>query len=179
MTKLWSNLFGYKHDRKPAELPTINLLSRVPLFEDLSRRELAAVEHILHRREYMQDEVIFRQDELGMGMYIVFQGKVGIFSEPDHRELFVVTDGDFFGEVALLDESPRSATAIAKTNSIVFGFFQPDLFQLISQQPRLGMKVVLRVASHVGQRLRQANERVFALTAEVAALKKAEPRPED
>ena len=179
MTKLWSRLFGYKHDREPAGLPISHLLSRVPLFEDLSRRELAAVERILHRREYMKDEVIFRQDEIGMGMYIVCQGTVGIFSEPDNRELSVVTDGDFFGEVALLDESPRSATAIAKTNSILFGFFHPDLFQLLTRQPRLGMKIVLRVASHVGQSLRRANERVFALTAEVAALKEAKPRLED
>ena len=81
-------------------------------------------------------------------------------------------DGDFLGEVALLDAGPRSATAIARTNSTLLGFFQPDLFDLIDRNPRLGVKVVLSVARHIGLRLRQANEKVLALVVEMEAAKK-------
>jgi len=117
--------------------------------------------------------VIFRQGERGMGMYIVQQGRVAIASEPENHELFELKDGDFFGEVALLDESPRSATAMAKTDCSVFGFFQPDLFGLIDRDSRLGVKIVLRVARFVGQRLRQANDRAQTLSLELDALKQA------
>ena len=178
MTTTWARIFGYKSDHKQEDVSTIDLLARVPLFEDLSRRELAAVERILHRRHYIRGEMIFRQGERGMGMYIVQQGRVAITSEPENHELFELKDGDFFGEVALLDESPRSATATAKTDCSVFGFFQPDLFGLIARDSRLGVKIVLRVARLVGQRLRQANDRGQALTLELEALKQAVERKE-
>ncbi len=173
MTTAWARLFGYKSNHKPGDVSTIDLLARVPLFEDLRRRELAAVERILHRRHYSRGEMIFRQGERGMGMYIVQQGTVAITREPENHELFELKDGDFFGEVALLDESPRSATAMAKTDCSVFGFFQPDLFDLISRDSRLGVKIVLRVARFAGQRLRQANERIQALSMELASFKEA------
>jgi CRP/FNR family cyclic AMP-dependent transcriptional regulator len=152
---------------------TIQLLSRVPIFEELSRRELAAIERILHEREYVQDEIIFRAGEPGMGMYIVQKGKVAIISEPHDQQLYEMENGDFFGEVALLDEGPRSATAIARTSCTVFGFFQPDLFELIHRDPRLGLKIVLRLAKHVGSRLRQADDWVLALTTELESIKRS------
>ena len=178
MTTPWARLFGDKANRKSDDISTIDLLSRVPLFEVLNRRELAAVERILHRRQYQRGEVIFRQGERGMGMYIVQQGTVAITAEPENHELFELQDGDFFGEVALLDESPRSATAVAKTDCSVFGFFQPDLFGLIARDSRLGVKIVLRVSRFVSQRLRQANERALSLSAELDALKRAVAREE-
>lgn len=179
MTTPWSRLFGFKKGKNTEEISTVELLSRVPLFEELSMRELTAIEQILHRREYIQNEVVFRQGERGMGMYIVQQGKVAIVSEPENHELCELKDGDFFGEVALLDESPRSATIIAKTDCTVFGFFQPDLFGLITRDSHLGVKVVLRVARFVGLRLRQANETILEMAAEIEALKQAEPGQKD
>jgi CRP-like cAMP-binding protein len=168
----WARLFGYNKNSQSDDLTTMDLLSRVPIFEELSRRQLAAIERILHHREYMRGEVIFRQGERGVGMYIVQQGKVAVISEPDQQELFEMSDGDFFGEVALLDDAPRSASMIAKTDCSVFGFFQPDLFDLIARDSRLGVKIVLRVARFACQRLCQANERVLALSAEVEVLKR-------
>ena len=102
-----------------------------------------------------------------MGMYVVQQGKVAIVSEPQNQQLYEMQEGDFFGEVALLDEGPRSATAVARTTCTLLGFFQPDLFDLINRNPRLGVKVVLSVARHVGVRLRQADDWVTALTSEL------------
>lgn len=171
MTTPWARLFGYKNGGKSGERSIIDLLSGVPIFEELNRRELVAIERILHHREYIRGEVIFRQGERGAGMYIVHRGKVAVISEPDQQELVEMTDGDFFGEIALLDDTPRSATVIAKTDCSVFGFFQPDLFDLIARDSRLGVKVVLRVARFACQRLCQANERLLELTAEVEALK--------
>ena len=146
-------------------------LRSIPIFSELSRRELAAVERILHKREYSAGEVIFRQDEPGLGMYIIESGQVSILTDESHDNMTELGDGEFFGELPLLDGGSRSATAVAKTPCRIFGFFQPDLFALIERDPKLGVKIVLSLAAIIGMRLRAVNERVQSL------LPKASPVP--
>jgi len=168
----WDRLLGARHENGQHKSPTADVLTRVPIFANLSKRELLSIDRILHRREYLPDEIVFRQGEPGMGMYVVQHGRVAIITEPQNQQLYEMQEGDFFGEVALLDEGPRSATAIARTSCTLLGFFQPDLFDLIDRNPRLGVKVVLSVAKHVGVRLRQADDWVTALTTELEAVRK-------
>ncbi len=168
----WDRLLGARNENGQHKSPIADVLTRVPIFANLSKRELLSIDRILHRREYLPDEIIFRQGEPGMGMYVVQHGRVAIITEPQNQQLYEMQEGDFFGEVALLDEGPRSATAIARTSCTLLGFFQPDLFDLINRNPRLGVKVVLSVAKHVGVRLRQADDWVTALTAELEAVRK-------
>jgi len=65
--------------------------------------------------------------------------------------------------LALLDELPRSAGAIAQTPAIILGLFQPDFFDLLERYPRLGVKVLLRLARMVGRRLRESDDRTRAM----------------
>jgi len=167
----WSKAFGYLRQKDRGKLGIRDILINISIFEDLNKREIASVQRILHQREYEPDEVIFRQEEPGMGMYIIHSGTVTIISEPEGLLLSELSDGDFFGEIALLDEFPRSATAIAKTGCRVFGFFQPDLLGLIERDPRLGMKIVLRLARIIAARLRNANEQAFILNRELQEIK--------
>ena len=166
-------LFGQHHaEEKPQGRH--HPLRAIPIFTDLSRRELASVERILHRREYQKDEVVFRQDDPGIGMYIVESGKIAIISDPGAVELSVLSDGDFFGELPLLDSAPRSATAIARTHSRILGFFQPDLFSLIERDPRLGVKLVMHLAAIIGSRLRVADENVRRARLELEQARRTE-----
>jgi CRP/FNR family cyclic AMP-dependent transcriptional regulator len=167
----WSKAFGYRRQKDKGELGLADILTNISVFEDLSKRELASVQRILHQRNYEPGEVIFRQEEPGMGMYIIHSGTVTIISEPEGLLLSELSDGDFFGEMALLDESPRSATAIAKTSCRLFGFFQPELFGLIERDSRLGTKIVLRLARIMAARLRNANEQAFTLNRELQEIK--------
>jgi CRP-like cAMP-binding protein len=170
-TTLRTRLFGFLGSQpEPDSIEAI--LQGIPIFEDLSRRELAAIERILHEREYQTDEVIFRQDEPGMGMYIIASGTVTIVSEPSSMKWSELGRGEFFGELALLDEHPRSATAVAKTPCKILGFFQPDLFALIDRNPRLGVKIVIRLARMIGARLRRANEQALSIVEELHKAKK-------
>jgi CRP/FNR family transcriptional regulator, cyclic AMP receptor protein len=159
---LWSNIFLSGAAKKDVDAATSKLLQQIPVFEELRRRELAAVTRILYERNYQAGELIFHQDDPGLGMYIIAQGSVAIVREPSRQLLAELHDGDFFGEMALLDELPRSATAIARTPSRVLGFFQPELFGLIERRPQLGVKIVLRLARIIGQRLRVMDERIQA-----------------
>ncbi len=148
------------------------ILAKVPIFEDLTRRELAAVMRILHEREYQEEEIIFRESEPGMGMYIIQSGTVAIISETGQLQLSELGEGAFFGEVALLDDSPRSATAVAKTPCKIFGFFQPDLFGLMARDPRLGLKIVFRLARLIAERVRKTNLRAQEFNQELQKYKK-------
>jgi CRP-like cAMP-binding protein len=155
-------LFSPRH-RTGAKPRFRDTLKMIPIFTDLGRRELAAVERILHRREYHAGEIIFRQDEPGLGMYIIESGRVKIRADGSLDKVTELGDGEFFGELPLLDGGTRSATAEAKTPCRIYGFFQPDLFALIERNPRLGVKIVMSLAAIIGMRLRAANERVEAL----------------
>ncbi len=158
------SIFGLK--RQEGKRVTFrDTLRSIPIFSELGRRELASVERILHKREYSAGEVIFRQDEPGLGMYIIETGRVSILTDESHENMTELGDGEFFGELPLLDGGSRSATAVAKTACRIFGFFQPDLFALIERNPRLGVKIVLSLAAIIGMRLRAVNERVQGLLA--------------
>lgn len=172
----WS-LFGLKgHEGKKVSFR--DTLRSIPIFSELGRRELAAVERILHKREYAEGELIFRQDEPGLGMYIIESGRVSIQTDESHNSMTELGDGEFFGELPLLDGGSRSGTAVAKTPCRIFGFFQPDLFSLIERNPRLGVKIVLSLAAIIGMRLRAVNERVQTLLQDASRSAAAKhPRP--
>ncbi len=149
MDTIWGNIF--KRDSDGTDIRAV--LKRVPIFSGLSRRQLGAVERILHRRHYRADEVVFRQGDPGVGMYFVISGTVLIVQDPGAQELARLHEGEFFGEIALLNETPRSATAMAATDSTLFGFFQPDLISMLERHPRIGVVVLRGLAEIAGERL--------------------------
>lgn len=165
MDNFWGNIFR----REQEEQDTQALLKKIPIFATLTGRELAAVQRILYRREYQAGEVVFRQNEPGVGMYIVQRGVVSIIYEPTGRLLVEMRDGDFFGEVALLNETPRSAMARARTDCVLLGVFQPELLGLIEREPALGVKVLLALAQITGKRLIRLSDEAQALREELLA----------
>jgi CRP/FNR family transcriptional regulator, cyclic AMP receptor protein len=158
--------------RKEKKEPVVEaLLKRIPIFEDLSKRELMAVERILHQRDYVPEEIIFREDEPGLGMYMIESGRVSILSESAKLKIAEFSDGAFFGEISLLDDAPRSASAVATTSCRIYGLFRPDLFSLIERDPKLGLKIILHLASLIAQRLRDTNKRAFAFNEQLQQMK--------
>jgi CRP/FNR family transcriptional regulator, cyclic AMP receptor protein len=144
------------------------LLRSIPLFEQLTDRELTGVERILHERIYKPDEEIFREGEPGVAMFIIRSGSVFIRIGKSGRTLAELHDGEFFGELALLDDSPRSASAIAKSESKILAFSQPDLFSVMERNPRLGLKIILALARIIGERLKRMNEQILSTSTEKA-----------
>jgi CRP/FNR family transcriptional regulator, cyclic AMP receptor protein len=173
---LWRNLFSQRVIR---EGTIEEVLSKVPAFANLAPRELKEVAAIVHKREYRSSEPVFYQGDPGLGMYIVKDGEVSIViqgKDGNERELAVFGDGDFFGELALLDESPRSANAICKTECTLIGFFRPDLFELIEKNTTLGIKIVLKLAEIVAQRLRHTDKELSKVKSQLERLQAQEER---
>ncbi len=151
-----------------------HVLKGMPIFQQLTRRELTAVARILHERVYQPEEIIFRENEPGMGMYIIESGNVIILSEAAKMQLSELNAGGFFGEMSLLDAAPRSATAKARTECRIFGFFQPDLFGLIERNPQLGIKIVLGLSRLICERLRQTNQRAYEFNEALQQMKQSQ-----
>ena len=158
MDFLWVNIF--RHRSSENEDPK-KLLQRVPLFADLNASEMREFVRISHSRTYRPGEVIFFEGEPGVGMYVIRKGEVEIRKAGGEagEELVLarLKDGDFFGELALLDDSPRSASAVAATPTELIGIFRPDLLGLLERKPRLGIKVLLKLADMIGKRLKATN----------------------
>ena len=171
LDSLWSNIFRQSEDDS-----VYTLLRDIPLFDGLARSELSAIESILHRREYEPDEVLFHQGNPGVGMYIIRQGTIEIVYEPTGDTLAELSDGDFFGELALLNETPRSATAVARTDAILYGLFRPDLLGLVEREPSLGVQILLRMSRVISERLIHTNEQVQELRQRLEE-QQAEPSP--
>jgi CRP-like cAMP-binding protein len=161
MSKLWENIFKFRQKEKD-EID--NILLKIPIFQDLNVRELRTIKRILHQREYKKNEVIFNQGDVGLGMYIIVKGTVEIVSGTAKHMLAELNDGDFFGELALLDDSPRSATAVSKTPCKMLCFFKPELLDLINRDPGLGSKILFKLAWTIGERLKSTNEQVSELS---------------
>lgn len=154
----WNNIFE-KNGRHQVNLDIV--LKKVPFFSRLKKSELREFKRIIHHRHYKKNEVIFYEDEPGVGMYVIEKGKIGIyknFDEDTREQLAILRSGEFCGEMALLDESPRSATAVALEHTDLLGLFRPDLFDLINRKPRLGNKILLKLAQMIAERLRLSND---------------------
>jgi CRP-like cAMP-binding protein len=160
MPSLWENIFKSRQDSRDT---VASLLRKIPVFDGLDARDLLQIEKILHERDYRAEERIFLQGDPGLGMYIIVEGSVEIVSEPGHHVLTVLHQGEFFGELALLDESPRTATAIAESPCRLLCLVQSDLYDLMDRSPKLGVKILVQLARTIGERLKKTNEYVQEL----------------
>jgi CRP/FNR family transcriptional regulator, cyclic AMP receptor protein len=166
----WKSVF--KGKIKPSSVE--EMLSKIPVFEKLEVKELRHLASIVHRRQYATGEHVFYQGDPGLGMYVVEKGKVGIIVSSDDgtaKEVTELVNGDFFGEISLLDESPRSASVVVKEDSQLIGFFRPDLFEVMEKSPQTGLKIVMKLAEMIGERLRHMNSEFSKLRKELDTLK--------
>jgi len=151
---MWGNIFRKQELGTPGIL---TVMSNIPVFKDLSRKELKAIERILHKRIYKKDEVLFNEGDPGVGMYIIEHGRVNITIGNENKMVASLSNGEFFGEMALLSETPRTATAIAIVPTNILGFFQSDLFGLTETNPKMGNKILFKIAQMIAERLRFSN----------------------
>lgn len=140
-------------------------LRAVPLFKDLEDSDLKRIMKVLHVRQYAAGEVVFREGQTGAGMYIIKSGEVDIvmhLEDGSEKPLVTLRDRQFFGELALLDSVPRTASSVVRKPSVLLGIFQSDLEQLVERNSRLGARVIWNLARLTGARLRDVSDSVRA-----------------
>ncbi|MFZ6643024.1 cyclic nucleotide-binding domain-containing protein [Undibacterium sp. TC4M20W] len=144
--------------RQPPASYRLQRLSGMSLFATLSPRELKIIDGMLHDRQYLANEIIFDEGEEGQALYIILSGVVSINRRREHGDEFIanLTEGNFFGDVALLDNSPRSAQAKAAENCEVAVFFRADFSSLLETNAVIGYKISLELARLNSRRLRDS-----------------------
>ena len=153
MKSLWENYFSRK-TTDPIKLA----LESVPIFYDLTTFQIKEIARLVHKRTYKKGEAVFKKNAPGEGMYIIISGEIKI-KDPESKIVFAtLSKNNFFGEMALLDEEPRSALAEASEPSTLIGFFKPDLMTLVSRFPELGNKILINLSKVLAERLRESNK---------------------
>jgi len=154
LQSLWINPFSKSRQSVDSDH---SFLSTVDVFESLNDRQIKKIMTMLHIRHYESGELIFRQGDPGVGMYIIRSGCVDVYHEYvdlTRKKIAVLSEGDFFGEMSLLNDAPRSATSVSTHESTLFGLFKPDLLEIMDEDPSLGLKFIYRVAQIIAERLR-------------------------
>lgn len=147
-------IFGFL--KSPSLSPRQRRLQNTPLFRTLKPLEVKFVDGVMHERRYLPDEIIFDEGEQGQALYLVMSGRVRI-SRTIHGNRQLLNElepGSFFGDLALLDDSPRSAQARALDGCELAVFFRDDFLALMETDAVIGYKISLALARHIGRRLR-------------------------
>jgi CRP-like cAMP-binding protein len=138
------------------------LLRTVPIFSELSEPDIASLGRLTSRRTCPKDTVVFFENEEGDSFFIIVDGRIKVtILGDDGREviLSVLSRGDFFGEMALLDNEPRSATAIAVEDTELLSLHRND-FQSVLTDNRSIMSALIKILT---ARLRRANHQISTL----------------
>lgn len=161
---LWERLERWK--RSSPELDRIQFLKTVPFFGQLSNRQLKGVSDVMFERTYDIDEIIFEEGQPGAALFLIMDGKVAveIFRETSTMRLAVLERGAFFGEMALLDETPRSATARALERTRTLALYRNDLNGLVQRDAKTACQIYRSLAGVIADRLRLTNELVQTKT---------------
>jgi len=122
-------------------------LGKVPIFSECSRRELAIIARAAKEVSHKQGTVIAREGERGIGLFLILEGecKVTIGGRTKAR----LGPGDFFGEVALLDGGPRTATVTATTDVRLVGITGWVFRGLLMEHPSIALKTLEAVAGRL------------------------------
>ena len=135
------------------------LFRQVPLFAGLEDEDLESLIAVANRRKYPKDGVIFFENDVGDALFMILSGrvKVTILSD-DGREIILamLSDANFFGEMSLLDNEPRSATAIALQETEMVVLHQRDFLSIVEKRPR----VLINLLSVLSSRLGKANQQI-------------------
>ena len=130
--------------------------------DNMVEHDIDALIMIAEERSYDSGKTIISEDARTRDLYIVHRGKasvkISLPSDLGHQEfVYAMRNGQIFGELSLLDGSPRSATVIAETEVVTFRFDFDQLMELLNEQPRIGFHLMRNLAIIISARMRNAN----------------------
>ena len=131
-------------------------IARVPLFFGCSNRELQAIARAVKEIDHKAGTVIAREGDPGIGLFIIASGKADV--SIGGKKKSSLGKGDYFGEIALLDGGPRTATVTATTPVRLYGLTEWTFRGLMQQDPKIAIKVLVAMAG----RLRNATKAATA-----------------
>ncbi len=141
----------------------IDILKKVPIFSGISSKDLEKIVAVTHQRKYRKDSMILIEEEAGQTMFILMSGQVKIsrISE-DGREviLAVMAEGDFFGELSLLDGQSRSANVTVIKDAEMLLINREDFLSLLNEFPQIAIQLLRELAG----RMRKSDSQIKSLS---------------
>ncbi len=127
----------------------VEFISRVPLFERCSKRELTAIAGLADQVEAPEGRVLAREGELGREFFVLVDGTVEV--RKGAQQLAMLRAGDFFGEIALVSNRPRMATVetVSPVRALVVS--SRDFWTLLDESPRTQRKILQAVGDRLAQ----------------------------
>jgi CRP/FNR family transcriptional regulator, cyclic AMP receptor protein len=129
----------------------VGVLRRAPLFEALSRKELVQLARVSEDLEVPSGKVLCKEGEVGHEFFVIVDGEVEITR--DGKRVATRGGGEFIGEIALLEDTPRMATVTAKTPLRLFVLTRKDFRHLVDENPSVHRKVFQTLAHRVVEQL--------------------------
>lgn len=137
-------------------------LQKVPLFESLNEQEVTLLGEVSSIKTFEKAQTIIHKSDEGDTFFSIVSGKVKVILTDEEGKEYIVSilkPLDFFGELALLDGEPRSASVVALETTEVLVIKREEFLRLITSNPELCIKIV----GVLGRRLRKANEHIESL----------------
>jgi CRP/FNR family transcriptional regulator, cyclic AMP receptor protein len=141
----------------------VQLIRAVPIFSELDDSEVKKIAEIGINRKYTKNGIIFLEEEEGAALFIITSGRVKVVRTDDQGKeviLSILGEGDFFGEMAILDGLPRSATVVSIDDSELFMIHRRDFLQLIEKSPQVAVSLLRELT----RRLRKSDEQIKSLS---------------
>jgi CRP/FNR family cyclic AMP-dependent transcriptional regulator len=138
------------------------MLEQIAIFTDLEKTELEALEKQAVTRTFPKNSVIINEGDASDALFVVNTGRVKVFlSDEEGKEIVLNTHGpgEYFGEIAMLDEAPRSASVITLEKSSINIISKADFEDCLCRHPRMALSVIRGLAA----RLRKSTENVRSL----------------
>jgi len=146
----------------------IDLLKKIHLFDNLTERELEKIQNICVKETHSKDTILFFEGDPGNRCYLITTGAVRIskfIPNIGEEALAVLKAGDYFGEMALVDNFPRSAHAIANTDIEILAIDKAELDYILNMDHELGYKLLWTFTETLSKRLRETNEKMAGFLA--------------
>jgi CRP/FNR family cyclic AMP-dependent transcriptional regulator len=145
----------------------LRFLRRVKLFAEVAEPHLGALWPLLQERRLRKGEVLFRAGAPGDEVFLIRSGTIVVSSPVQGRVEQVLAQlgpGDFFGEMSLFDEEPRSATVQAATEAHILWLDRQNLHQFLESNPRAAAALLYQVVRVMSARLRASTQLVAEVT---------------
>jgi len=142
----------------------VSITANVPLFSNLTTQERSTICSAMIPREFSANQmIVFEEDREGQTFFIIVSGRVHVtIYSPEGKQTILATlkRGDFFGEMALLDGEPRSASVVAAERCTLLTLYRKTFINLLRQYPKLATQMLVEMS----RRLRRANRQINTLS---------------
>ena len=131
----------------------LDMMQRMYLFQDLTARELQKIQKISYVLDCPANRILIKEGATSDLLYMILDGQVAVYR--DQKHLATLSRGDHFGEMALLNKSPRSATVMSTLDCSLLVIEREKFFDLINNDQTLGMKTLWAISCQLSVRLEE------------------------